>query len=450
MRIVIIFLILLILMVQMGQMIATAKPKLILVLVAGLVLSMLTIMNLEWGLYILIFVIPFTMQIGLRKYIEAGTDDMLLLFLIFSWLANRARTKEDIIVSTPLNWPFFLFFVSGAISLIPLGLRFPQNLFTLGALHLLRFFEYVFIYFIVVSCVKELPQVKKFTIAFLINVAVIALVQIIQNIIGNPLNLGVMYIKNDLVRYAVATFESNAILGAFYCFAISILIGLTLTSQSAKVKIFLTAFSVILSFALFNTFSRSAYVGIIASLFIIAALKEKKLYILLLALLIISPIIIQATVFQRVAITIQTLKPAVELDPSSQIRLVLWRKAFEIFKESPIFGIGYWGVRFILGTEAHSQYWAYLTEIGIVGFGIFLWLMARTFKTASWVKEKASDNFVRGLGLGYIGGLGGVLMTCFFSETLEAFRMLGPLWFITGLVVASRNILLSQAETSKE
>lgn len=450
MKIALIFLIMVIFMVQIGQMVATAKPKLILVLIGGLVLSMLTIMNLEWGLYILILVIPFTLQLYLGRTIEAGTDDLLLLFLIFSWLANRGRSKEDILVTTPLNWPFFLFFVSGIISLIPLGLNFSNVGFMVGSLHLLKFFEYVFIYFIVVSCISELPQVRKFTIVFLINVGAVALVQIMQNIIGGPLQLGIAYLKNDLVRYGVATFESNAILGAFYCFALSIVVGLILTSASGRTKAALTIFSIIISFALFNTFSRSAYVGIIASIFIMAALKEKRLFILLLALLILSPIFMQTAVLERITLTVQQLKPAVELDPSAQIRIVLWRKALGIFMENPIFGVGYWGVRYILGTEAHSQFWAYLTELGIVGFGVFLWLMLRTFKIALWVKDNARDSFVEGLGLGYTAGLVAVLTTCFFSETLEAFRILGPLWFMTGLVASAYNIILKQTEAPKD
>ncbi|KPK41739.1 MAG: hypothetical protein AMJ78_04630 [Omnitrophica WOR_2 bacterium SM23_29] len=445
MRIAFLFLIMIIFMVYIGQMVATASPKLVLVLIGGLVLSMLTIMNLEWGLYILIFVIPFTMQVHLGKTIEAGTDDLLLLFLIFSWLANRARAKEDIFVSTPLNWPFFLFFVSGIVSLIPLSLKFSQIGFLVGSLHLLKFFEYVFIYFIVVSCVKEFSQVKKFTVAFFINVGIVTSVQIIQNLIGGPLQLGITYLKHNIVRYAVGTFESNAILGAFHCFALSILAGFILTIRSPKIKVILTICSIVISFTLFNTFSRSAYVGIVGGLFILAALKEKRLFLLLLALLIMSPMFMQAPVLERVTLTVQRLKPTVELDPSAEIRIHLWRKTFEIFMRNPIFGVGYWGVRYILGTEAHSQYWAYLTEMGIVGFSIFLWLMARIFKIALWVKKNTHDNFMEGLSVGYIAGLFAVLMTCFFSESLEAFRILGPLWFMTGLVVSVRNITLNQA-----
>lgn len=450
MKIALIFLIMIIFMVQIGQMVATAKPKLILVLIGGLVLSTLTIMNLEWGLYILIFVVPFTLQVSLRREVEAGTDDLFLIFLTFSWLANRARTKEDVFVATPLNWPIVLFFISGLISLIPLNLNFPRLSFMIGALHFLKFFEYAFIYFIVVSCIKELPQVKKFMIAFFINVGVVVAIQIIQNLFGGPLVISTANINNIAVRYGVSSFESNAILGAFYSFAIAILIGLILTSSSIRVKVVLTIFSTILSFGLFNTFSRSAYLGIIVGIFIMAMLKKKRLYLILLALFIISPIIMQPAVWSRIAMTVQRLKPTIEFDPSAEVRLLFWKQSFKVFMDNPVFGVGYWGVKNFLGTDAHNQYLAYLADLGIVGFGIFLWLMGRIFKIALWIKNNARDNFTEGLGLGYTAGLAALLTTCFFSESLEAFRMLGTLWFVTGLVVSAYNIILNQTETPQD
>jgi len=476
MRIFFLFLIMLILLVNIGQSVATAKPQFILVAVIGLVLSALTIMNLEWGLYILIFVIPFTVQYRVGKTLAAGTDDIFLLLLIFSWLANRARTKEQIFVGTPLNQPFILFFIIGAISLTQFTSRAPQFWVSLSVLHLFRFFEYVFIYFIVVSCVRELSQVKKFTIAFFINVGIVATIQIVQNIIGGELTPGIFFSKNTVVHYGVSTFGSNAILGAFYCLALPIALGLIVTTRSPGIKAILIIFSIVTSFTLFNTFSRSSYVGIAASVFMLAALKERRIFIFFLALLIMSPIFMQSAVLDRIAITfggreregeiqfdpsyfeqdkyhmpgdryvlpLESARGLKFLDPSALTRLIIWRRSLEIFTENPIFGVGWWGGRYILRTEAHSQYWTYLIETGIFGFGMFLWLIIRIFKISLWVKNNASDDFVEGLGLGYAAGIAGILTTCLFSESLEAFRILGPLWFMTGLIASTQNILLNQ------
>ena len=44
------------------------------------------------------------------------------------------------------------------------------------------------------------------------------------------------------------------------------------------------------------------------------------------------------------------------------------------------------------------------------------------------------------LSIAYLAALAGLCVHMFFGETLEAFRILGPLWFMTGLIFAANNI----------
>ena len=479
MRALFVLLVALILLAAIGQSTAEMKPQFISIVIAGLILSALTVMDLEWGLYILIFVIPFTLQYRMGVNIAFGTDDIFLILLIFSWLANRARSKEQIFVDTPLNWAFILFFISGALSLTQAISKVPPYWFKLGILHLFRFFEYVFIYFIVVSCIKDLSQVKKFTIAFFINVGVVAVIQIVQNMIGGELTKGIFWLPGGAVavHYGVSTFTSNATLGAFYCFAISIALGLIVTVRSVRTKVVLIIFSIVISFTLFNTYSRSAYVGIMMGIFVVAALKDRRIFILFLAILVLSPIFMQSLVMTRVAMTFpQAAKPSfnelelpgpyrfeaeryrvmtegrenIKFDPSAEIRLLIWSRAFDQFLRYPILGVGWWAGRWVLQAEPHSQFWEYILDTGILGFGIFLWLIIGIFKISSWVRNNASDDFTQGLTLGYTAGFAALLATCVFSETLDAFRVLGPLWFMTALMASVRNILLEQKEAPQD
>jgi O-antigen ligase len=112
-----------------------------------------------------------------------------------------------------------------------------------------------------------------------------------------------------------------------------------------------------------------------------------------------------------------------------------------------IFGTGYWTTRWALRTEAHSQFLAILIETGIVGLSVFLWLIIRMFKNSIILIRRTADaDFLKALAVGYTAGLAGVLVTCFFSETLEAFRMTGPLWFVTGLISVGNRLLSEKRE----
>ena len=243
----------------------------------------------------------------------------------------------------------------------------------------------------------------------------------------------------------VHAFMTNAVMGAYYAFFLSILLAFILNMPVTKDRIRLTLLAVIFSFALFNTFSRSAYVGIVVSFLVLAMLKEKRLFLIILLLLVFSPIYMETAVLERITFTIRSLRPVI-LDPSALARLIVWKKGIQVFFNNAIFGTGYWTARWAIRAEAHSQYLAILVETGIVGFSVFCWLIIRMFKNAIILLKKADTDFLKALGLGYIAGLSAILTTCFFTETLEAFRLLGPLWFVTGLVTVANRLLSEKAE----
>jgi O-antigen ligase len=158
----------------------------------------------------------------------------------------------------------------------------------------------------------------------------------------------------------------------------------------------------------------------------------------------------QSAVLERISLTVQAVKPTIVLDYSAALRLELWQRGLKAFLDNFVFGTGYWTTRWVMRGEAHSQYVAILIETGIVGFSVFCWLIVSMFRNAIRLMKKSGPVFFKSLGLGYIAGFTAVLTTCFFSETLEAFRMIGPLWFITGLIASANRLLLKEGEEEPE
>lgn len=435
-----------------GYAIVTLPFKITLILVIGFILSVLTVFNLEIGLYLLIFVVPFTQQLSLGRLafvpIDTGTDDALIIFIILSWLAGIARRKEPLFLKTPLNWPIVTFFSVAVFSLIGASTRFSQGVVIIGFLHLLKFFEYVAIYFIVVSTIKNEDQIKKFLIMCFVVVGFIALIQFGAILRWGHFSLsGEAPTNNLFYNQTMEVFTSNAILGVFYSFFLSILLSILLDTPVSKGKVPLIFFAAIISFALFNTFSRSAYLGLMGSFLVMGLLKEKRFFLIVLLFIFLSPIYMQSAVLERITLTVHTIKSTIVFDESSAIRLELWQKGFKVFFDNIIIGTGYWTTRYVLGGyEAHSQYVALLVETGIIGFSIFCWLVVRMFKNALNLLRKTNSVFLKSVGIGYAAGLSAILITCFFSESLEAFRMVGPLWFVTGLITSANRLLSKEKE----
>lgn len=434
----------------LGQAIAVLPFKIMLILVIGLVFAVLTIINPEIGLYLLVLVVPFAQQVTLGKIalgrVDVGTDDVFIIFIMLSWLVGLARRKEPLVLKTSLNWPIMAFFAISALSFLGGYTKFGQGVILMGFMHLFKFYEYVIVYFVVVSTIKNLEQIKKFLWVCSIVVGFIAFLHFYAMISTGHFSLSGPSVSDYMYIRIMYSFDNNACLGVYYAFFLSIILAMILNTPASGNKPPLVLFALILSFALFNTFSRSAYLGLVVSFLIISILREKRLSLIVLLLIIFSPIYMQSAILERITFTLQSVRPLV-LDASSAMRITLWKQAFELFLSSPLIGTGYWTSRFILG-EAHSQYFTILAETGIIGFSIFCWLIIRMLKNSIMLMKKADTDFLKSLGLGYLAGFSAILTTCFFGETLGGFRVVGSLWIVTGLITSANRLLSEKSKNS--
>jgi O-antigen ligase len=444
-------------LIFVGSIIPSLTLKTTIIAVVAFIIAVSVLVDLKTGLLLLVFGIPYTQQLNMGRLagcpIDVGTDDLIIIIIIFSWLATIARRKEPHFLKTPLNWSIGAFFTAAMFSFIGSGIRFGFNNIVIGILHLFKFFEYVMIYFIVVSAIENIEEVKKFLKMFFAVTGVVVVTQIIAVIVYGTSSLSPPYVGRDNLAYfhSMYSFVSNSILGAYYLFFLSILLAILIDAPFFKGKVPLVIFAIAMSFGLFNTYSRSAYVGFVASFLILTRFKSNRLLLILLFLVLFTPVYFQSAILERITFTVQSVGPnGVVLDESSAIRLVLWKQAIQAFLKAPIFGMGYWTTRYALGGyEAHNQFLALLVETGVVGFSIFCWLLVKMYKNALALFRKAEDFVIKGLAVGYIAGLSGILVTCFFGETLEAFRMIGPLWFVTALITCA-NRFLDDKEVSAE
>lgn len=447
MRILQIFLLLvgIVILFSLGRLISISPLEASIIIVVAFIFSFLTLINLEVGLFLLIFAVPFTQQFRLFGYgyhgaIDVGTDDLLILFITFSWLLNLVRKKEPAFLKTSLNWPFITFFTAAIFSFFGAESRFGTGTVLIGFLHLLKFYEYIVVFYIVVSAIDKLNQIERFLKLFFIVVSVIAVVQLIAMYISMAIPGTYSYIG---YMHAI---PSNAVLGAYYCFFIPILVAIILEMPDPQKKLFLIPAVILFSFMLFKTFSRSAYAGFFASFLVLIIFSRKRLPLIILSIVIFGFVFFQSDILKRITMTVQSVKPTITLDYSAASRIATWKLAFKAFLKNPIFGTGYWTTRWVLNYEAHSQYLAMLVETGIVGFLFFCWLIINMIRNSLNLIKKTNAYFLKALAAGYLAGLAGVLISCLFSENLEAFQVSGSIWFVTGLIVSANRLLLEKSQ----
>ena len=111
---------------------------------------------------------------------------------------------------------------------------------------------------------------------------------------------------------------------------------------------------------------------------------------------------------------------------SSEFRFMTWPIMFELVKIDPIFGLGmansyhYTALFPINGYyvvfNSHNNYWDLAVQTGLIGLGLFLWLVFEIFRLGLKVRKQAQDGFSYAYANSAIGLLVGCLVAAFLAD----------------------------------
>jgi O-antigen ligase len=192
------------------------------------------------------------------------------------------------------------------------------------------------------------------------------------------------------------------------------------------------------------TYSRGAYAGLLVGMFVLFLVKDRKMLIPLILILLFWQNILPEKVIARIK---ETKTESVQLDESSQRRIDIWQASMNIFKKDPIEGIGFLVFRclgFDLG-DTHNIYVKLLTEQGIIGFVIFFILVFSFIREGFSLYQKGEDELGQGMGLGLLAGVLVLLVNNLFGDRWTYLEPNAYLWVFVGLVYSPRRTSLHAA-----
>lgn len=200
-------------------------------------------------------------------------------------------------------------------------------------------------------------------------------------------------------------------------------------------------------FATMYTFSRAAYLAILATVLILGLVKDRKVLIVLGLFLVSWQTIVPTAVRERVQMT-KTADG--RLEASAQERVDLWKNAEESILHNPIVGTGF--ATFQFGehvdnlSDTHNWYVKVLVETGIVGFCLISLLLLQAVATPFRLFRRATDPLYRGLGLGlFLAFCSSIVANC-FGDRWTYIEITGLMWVL--VAAAIRAAQLSTVEQS--
>ncbi|MBM7645051.1 O-antigen ligase [Scopulibacillus daqui] len=326
---------------------------------------------------------------------------------------------------SPFVIAFAAYFIVSVISL------FKAYSIAAGAMEIMRYLSYVFLFLIVVKVKFTDVHFRMFLYTFSASLILVALYGLAQYMFGFSLNQSGMYALNEAKGRVASTFVNPNYYAGFINFVLPcVLLFVVCYVKSKFLQIFGMAVCGILLINLILTYTRAGWVTFIGGLFLIFVFSGKAFYKGLFKWrIIISAVVIIAVLFNMPDVQLRTKSAlhamsnviqtyigddqekkaadennnieenqsieSIREDHNTEVavvsRTILWKTGWMMFKENPMLGVGEGNylVRYPdyvkkypnlnLGYRAysvHNSYLKILAETGILGLITFLSIFA--------------------------------------------------------------------------
>jgi O-antigen ligase len=206
---------------------------------------------------------------------------------------------------------------------------------------------------------------------------------------------------------------------------------------------------VISLYPLFYSYSRGAYVAVLAALVVLGVLRWRMLLVGVALLAIFWQTVLPQSVVDRIQMTDDSDG---NLEESAALRFVMWTLAKHLFSEHPAFGIGFDGFWFASDglplRNVHNYFLQTAAEQGIFGLLLIALLLWKAVRSGWRLYRSQGDDFSRGMGLGLIACTTALAVTNLFGDRFSQLELGGYFWLLLGAV--DRAWLLSSAAATAQ
>ncbi|MGX7030430.1 O-antigen ligase family protein [Vagococcus zengguangii] len=251
---------------------------------------------------------------------------------------------------------------------------------------------------------------------------------IVNGSFGLSMNIGSVVLSQNVVGgsgYRIASLTANPNTLAWFLMLTSVLSTYLLNVK--QIPKFLGGFSIVIQFlSLFLTQSRGALIAtvLILTVYYFICSKHKMKFILSIIMLasFIGLLLLKIDIFSydRVNVGLNT-------------RGDIWKVLLESFSNNPFIGVGFGNTENVLlsgwGRGPHNIYISLLTEIGIIGLFVFLFIMLTSiYLLVDKIKKSNKVEYIRFYTICFSIMIG-IAFHQFFEEQLMGYNLLSMFWF---------------------
>ena len=257
---------------------------------------------------------------------------------------------------------------------------------------------------------------------------------------------------DDDLRLVAGTFSqlgSNEI-AAFYAAYSLVLIGIFIFVKSIKVRVVLAFVLVLNLYSLLYSYSRGGWLAFLGGgMYLLLQYNKKLLAVALLGLVFVgAPLLtVMPTSVQERFNTI-FVGEGEERDKSAESRFELWAEAWEVYKTSPVLGVGYHVFHHVgaSGKDTHNYFVKVATEQGPIGIIVLALIFWHGLRSSQRLYAIAVEPVYKGLALGMVGCIAALALANMTGDRFSYYPLIAYFWVYLALV--QRCTILSQEGAS--
>jgi len=415
---------------------------------------------------------------------KALIAELLVVVCLTFWVFKIISQEKVRFIRSPLDFPVFSFIVICILSLL------WSNSFFVSLKELPLFLAGPLLYFIIINNISDERQINRILNVLIIIGGLFGIYGIFQY---NGIDF-YFWIRN-IGRHKVFGLFGNVNYFAEYLIVpLPIAVSLFFASKKKLKKTLLLIGILAMGGSLILTFTRSSYLSLTISLIFMFFLfltsrgkniikKNKKIFIIIILAVVITItfLFVIPTPLNKSGTVISKIKERASItqlktDFSSGRRIAIWKFTGMIIKDHLLLGSGIgtfkyntlnYQAKFFnqgqnrsiypygIAEKAHNEYLQLWAEIGIIGLGIFIWLIVSYFNYGLKLLKKTKDNHKQGIIIGLMGSIVAVLIDSIFGFPLHLPATLILLWLSLGLTIVLgdkvdiRNINLTNKNSNR-
>lgn len=442
---------------------------------------------LKYGLAALLLVVPLYPKFPVFSvpgtYVAIRAEDFIISILGISWALYLFLTRQiPTLLKDKITQAILIYWGVGLLSVLSAIFLTKTVLPHIALLHWARRIEYMLPLLVAYSVIKKMDRSRFLAQCLFVGVFFVFLFGLGQIYLGLPVitTQNEEYSKGLALKWISgarlgSTFAGHYDLAAFLVMFLPLSTTLFFYYKKIKNRILFLTFSILPAFLLMlKAESRISFIALLFGVSVSLWVLNKKRYVVPVVLVAVLGAVFLSNLGMRYRLGVKTYwdrlikvnistiimppasaaqdnsapperqrskelenkqaqpVPAVFEDRSAAIRInIEWPRAIRAFAKNPLLGTGYSSIT--LATD--NDYLRALGEVGLVGALAFLLIIMRVFEKLIAFIKNAKHDWGYGYVVGYMGGLGGILVNASFIDVFEASKVAIIFWLLTGIAL---------------